>query len=1006
MAVTGCEQYKPCIDADDFGYPKVMLNAQGIDVEGEKEKQVSKWQDSGLVIDGTQVIFDVYGRWFPWLLGDKNIVKETCTYNNVSYTGPGAADDSGLMIDKNSPIPCWLARGMGVYGLTVKTGGSGFTNLPEYKDYSPLKSPASDPNRSISTRNFPANANSFHMGDPDTFGLYYYDNPRFDFDSDPGGGAFKQGVRVGTYTNLGTAGKTQIGDRLYFKILDTYYKDNAGSVVVKIRSGARSPYPGVFEKLINSVSDIMLGSAETIFRRLLDPDRSPIPRAIHALLVLYIALYGLGYIMGMISPNTTQAVFLTKIIKFGVVATLLSGASYSFFYDHLLVLFNEGMKQSINLISGAVSGVAVTDRLTFFDDVFNKLFSEETNIKIASLFWKPNPTDRWYADINEKGLIYIPVLYIFIAFFAFALLKAVLVYLMTLIALGLLIALTPILVPFILFSKTNKIYEGWLKSFIGVTLQPILLFAFLTLMYVILLESLYKTLGYRVCWNTWWSGALFGEGSIIDVVDANSWTNDLKAWMPNIRDKWDAILVPPFFYNDLTVAGCGGGAKTVADSTGDLFLNVDCRLVGEHCRLVDYPSLVPADATKCPSAVAETNADNDALQLMRAQSGTVTSFEDLFFFGVVIFLMYLFSEKIPQLARDIAGMPAGASLETAAGGLWGNVTQMASNPLGIRSLGQAAFSGARRAAGIGSLTKGFKHWQDRVGGAIDQGTARLEKGIKRKALNATGTYKINKGISKFSKGLDNIRNEGARGIHGVQDTIGGKLDKVVKAGDLAVSPMKVADKLAVKGIQKATGKKFGTAWEGVGSIGGQVYGKLAYGSKKKGVEEKSRKMLAGSTGDITMNKAAQKAAQKEMDALTKTKTNPFDKPFDDKYKGELSEEALREAAKQKWGETSTSSSPRQMGSDEREVRINTTGELKGAGMFTQGGPAPVGPVPDTGKADRDKQAKKLQASQDVARLQGRIDALKAKGDQLVGGDKAEMDRLKEELEAAKKDLNS
>lgn len=73
--LTGCEQSKPCIDADDFGFPKIALNAQGIDVEqsGADSKgipiQVSKWKDSELVI-GSQtntLAASAHERSAPWV---------------------------------------------------------------------------------------------------------------------------------------------------------------------------------------------------------------------------------------------------------------------------------------------------------------------------------------------------------------------------------------------------------------------------------------------------------------------------------------------------------------------------------------------------------------------------------------------------------------------------------------------------------------------------------------------------------------------------------------------------------------------------------------------------------------------------------------------------------------------------------------------------------------------------------------------------------------------------
>lgn len=663
--LAACDQSKPCIDGDDFGFPKVELDASGIEIEGYRENEVSKWKDTELVVDGTPLIFQVYGRWFPLLKGNTNVINSPCQYVDAG-PHPAGIDviGGGFKIDILS-WPCFLTKGVGVYGLLMPTDVSTGSASPKKGNYDPIP----NPNENISYRKSPPGGNTFHLGDPNTSGLWP-PPATFDFESDPGGGVMPNkpfSVSGGGPTDpdllhglLNSVGDGQSAnyERLYFKLLDSFYDDNSGSVLVKIRSGARSPYPGIFESMIIAVSDIFETSAETIYRRL--TENTDFIGAVQAMLVLYIAIYALTYVMGMVSPETSQKIFLVKVIKFGIVVMIISPQSFEFFDDYLLKIFVRGMYQTVNIVSGAVAGpgVAVGERLSFFDDVLNKLFSPETHIKIVSLLWFPNPNNDWLALPNPKGIIFIPIIYVLLIFFVMTLFKTLMIYLMALISLGLLIAMAPIFIPFMLFERTKDLFEGWLKMMIGHWLQPVILFAMLTLFYVMLLELLYRTVGYRTCWNVWWSGELWPGSAPIDFVPGN-----LMAWMPNVRDRWQEILVPPFYFIDYnTFLTAHPEFHPGTESNPNLFLDLPDYMIGSHVRLVDYPSLNPDDPV-------------DSDKIKDAVDGTVTGFYDVLIFGVVIFLMYKFADQVQTIGRDIAGITHGGPIEAGGGALWSTLVQ-------------------------------------------------------------------------------------------------------------------------------------------------------------------------------------------------------------------------------------------------------------------------------------------------------------------------------------------
>ena len=692
--LSACDDSKPCIDGDDFGMPKITLKGEGIDVEGIEQKEVSKWKDTELVVDGSPLIFQVYGRWFPLLKGNESVVTMPCRFEDAG-TNPVNPDliGGGFKIIDNS-WPCFLTKGNGVYGLLMPTDVSTGAADVIHGNFDPIP----NPNDNYLFRRNPPGGNTFHLGDPDLSGMFP-PPATFDFESDPGGGVMPDkpispsgggptdpDLLHGTLNYVGD-GNSVPYERLYFKILDQYYTDNSGEVVVKIRSGARSPYPGIFEAMILAITNVFETTAETIYRRL--TENTDYIGAVQAMLVLYIAIYGLMYVMGMVPPETSQKVFLVKIIKFGIIGMLISPYSFEFFDTYLIKIFVDGMHQTVNIVSAAVAGPAssTSERMTFFDDVLDKLFSQETQIKIWSLFWSPNPDNDWIALPNPKGLIFIPVIYILILFFVMTLFKTLLIYLMALITLALLIAMAPIFIPFLLFEKTKDLFEGWLKAMIGHWLQPVMLFGMLTLFYVILMELLYKTIGYRTCWNIWWTGELWPNSAPFDIIPG-----ELRAWMPNVRDKREEILVPPFYYIDYSTFitdhpefSPGSGDKI------NIFLDVPDYLLGSQERLVDYPALDPNNPV-------EEDKLEDALD------GTVTSFYDILIFGIVIFLMYKFADKVQVIAREIAGITHGGPIELGGAGLWKAVVGVGKGVIGkgmssLSSLASSSKKGPQGGAG-------------------------------------------------------------------------------------------------------------------------------------------------------------------------------------------------------------------------------------------------------------------------------------------------------------------
>jgi type IV secretory pathway VirB6-like protein len=212
---------------------------------------------------------------------------------------------------------------------------------------------------------------------------------------------------------------------------------------------------------------------------------------IRMLLLLYIVFYGFAFLMGM--DGITQGDFFVRIVKFGVVLTLTSGGAITFFNTYLFSFFVNGQTQLINLVTGSSAATIETGQLntqtlfSFADYAVNIVFSSHfLSILGSFVLWFPI---GWICLII---LIYAVVVYIF------AILEITIAYLMAYTGMGLLIALAPIFIPLILFKQTRQIFDGWIKAFATYMMEPVMMFATITLIAAFVNDTLFNIISLQL----------------------------------------------------------------------------------------------------------------------------------------------------------------------------------------------------------------------------------------------------------------------------------------------------------------------------------------------------------------------------------------------------------------------------------------------------------------------------------------------------------------------------
>lgn len=263
--------------------------------------------------------------------------------------------------------------------------------------------------------------------------------------------------------------------------------------------------PGKVEKVVTSIVDVIRtylfgnnsdqqGMVQVLFNKFISD--SGLVKAIRALIVLYMAFTGLCFMIGI--AQFTQKEGITRLFKMAIVLTLIGPDSWKFFNDHLFKLFTDGMLELLVMVTAAPDSAPSeianlldhpTQIFSVFNEPFEVLFGSVTWIKIIALFFSG----------SAMGPVIGFVVILAAGMYAICIAKAILLYLVSLIGIGVLLIMAPIFISFMLFEYTKTMSVTWLKQLASLTLQPIFVFSFITVINYLILASLKTALGFSAC---------------------------------------------------------------------------------------------------------------------------------------------------------------------------------------------------------------------------------------------------------------------------------------------------------------------------------------------------------------------------------------------------------------------------------------------------------------------------------------------------------------------------
>lgn len=248
-----------------------------------------------------------------------------------------------------------------------------------------------------------------------------------------------------------------------------------------------------------------------------------------AVLVLALILFSIKVMSG--GVRSPQEMYML-IIKFALVIYFTTGSTMSHYYGELTKLSN-GLSEIVLKASSESKNICNYESGTDYEyDRAGKRVSYSylapwDRLDCRILFYLGAPLDGIGGKIGTGGVATLAVLLgaapvllvagsvigiifaggqILVAlvciFMAILMMMVILwmcyVFILSLVALSVIIILSPLFIPMVLFQHTKGYFDGWLKELITYSLYPVILFAFLSFMFIACDKIYFKNLNFKL----------------------------------------------------------------------------------------------------------------------------------------------------------------------------------------------------------------------------------------------------------------------------------------------------------------------------------------------------------------------------------------------------------------------------------------------------------------------------------------------------------------------------
>lgn len=212
---------------------------------------------------------------------------------------------------------------------------------------------------------------------------------------------------------------------------------------------------------------------------------------LRALATLFVLIYGISFLTGIVQATISE--LLVRVAKFALIVTLLSPDAWLWFYNTVGIFFHEGTNWligfSIQTALGTIPGLNPYQPFAMIDYAIQLAFSPRMFTTMIALFFTP-----------PYGWLFFFLVLMSLGVFVASLMQALWIYVMSLVIRSFLFGMAPIFIPFILFSKTRHLFDGWMNMLVNSMLQPVLLFTFFAFFITLMATAMLNILKVPVCY--------------------------------------------------------------------------------------------------------------------------------------------------------------------------------------------------------------------------------------------------------------------------------------------------------------------------------------------------------------------------------------------------------------------------------------------------------------------------------------------------------------------------
>ncbi|WP_341823471.1 type IV secretion system protein [Wolbachia endosymbiont (group A) of Agelastica alni] len=244
---------------------------------------------------------------------------------------------------------------------------------------------------------------------------------------------------------------------------------------------------------------------------------------ITAVLVLALILFSIKAMSG--GVRSPQEMYML-IIKFALVIYFTTGSTMSHYYGELTRLSN-GLSEIVLKASSESKGICNYEANDYKYSTRNYSYlAPWDRLDCRILFYLGAPLEGIGGKIGTGGVVTLAILLgaapvllvagsiigiifaggqILVAlvciFMAILLMMVILwlcyVFILSLVALSVIVILSPLFIPMVLFQHTKGYFDGWVKELITYSLYPVILFAFLSFMFIACDKIYFKNLNFE-----------------------------------------------------------------------------------------------------------------------------------------------------------------------------------------------------------------------------------------------------------------------------------------------------------------------------------------------------------------------------------------------------------------------------------------------------------------------------------------------------------------------------